>query len=460
MALVGINMRGKEVELGIDRNRQVGRTALRAGGLALALLTALWGVQRFLTEPGRNRTAPARAGQEGAEAQPSLPGSGVLTGIEVLRAQQFAPLKGKRVGLITNPTGVDRQLRSTVDILAQASGVQMVALYGPEHGVRGDVAAGSVVGNSRDPVTGIPVYSLYGKTRKPTKAMLNGVETLVFDLQDIGARSYTYISTLGLCMEAAAENRIPFVVLDRPNPVGGNRVEGNIPEPGYRSFIGRYPLPYVYGLTLGELAQMLNGEGMLEGGVRCDLTVIPMQGWRRDMTWAETGLPWVLTSPHIPHAETALFYSATGMLSGLSNGVGYTLPFELAGAPELDSLRLAKELSRRNLPGVTFRSLTYTPYYAAYPGKSCGGVQLHITDPAKVALTRLNFEIMDAVRALDPKRAFFSSAESARMFDLACGTDRVRQMFQSGKSAADLWTFWNSAPDAFRARRKPYLLYP
>ena len=386
--------------------------------------------------------------------------SAVVTGLENLARQDFAPLRGKRVGLITNPTGVDSHLRADIDLFFHARGVKLAALFGPEHGVRGDADAGASVGNARDAETGLPVYSLYGKTRKPTAAMLRGVDVLIFDIQDIGSRSYTYISTLGLCMEAATDARIPFFVLDRPNPLGGERIEGNIPTAAYFSFVGRYPIPYAHGLTVGELAQMINGEGWL-GGRHCDLTVIPLKNWTRGMAWRETGLPWVPTSPHIPHADTSLYYAATGIMGEqptLNIGVGYTLPFEMAGAPGLSPEKMARELNRRKLPGVWFRPASWVPFYAACKEKPCGGIQIYFTDPAKAPLTRLNFELMDAARKLKPSLNFFPAGREHE-FDLVCGTDEVRKMFQAGKSAAEIWKFWNAGSENFRQKRKPYLLY-
>ncbi|MDO9613065.1 MAG: DUF1343 domain-containing protein, partial [Bacteroidota bacterium] len=272
--------------------------------------------------------------------------SKVKTGIEVLRESNFKILQGKRVGLITNPTGVDSQLKSTVDILNEAPGVKLVALYGPEHGVRGDVYAGDKVETTIDKQTGIPVYSLYGKTRKANSEMLKGVDVLVYDIQDIGCRSYTYISTMGLAMEAAAENNIEMVVLDRPNPVGGLKVEGNLAEDKFISFVSQFKIPYLYGLTCGELAKLLNGEKML--GTQCKLTVVSMKGWKRKMTFDQTGLPWVLTSPHVPHATSSFYYAASGILgefSFMSIGVGYTLPFQLFAKDSIDASALAKRLN-------------------------------------------------------------------------------------------------------------------
>jgi uncharacterized protein YbbC (DUF1343 family) len=232
----------------------------------------------------------------------------VKTGLEVLKGQNFAPIKGKRVGLITNPTGVDRNLQSTVDLFFHSKDIKLVALYGPEHGVRGDYTAGATVSNFKDPETGLPVYSIYGKTRKPTPEMLRDIDVLVYDIQDIGSRSYTYISSLGLAMEAAAENNIEFVVLDRPNPLGGQKMEGCLTEPAFTSFVSQFPIPYIHGLTVGELATYLNEEGLLANKIKCKLTIIPMKGWKRKMTFEQTGLPWVPSSPHIPHGYSPVFY--------------------------------------------------------------------------------------------------------------------------------------------------------
>ncbi len=250
----------------------------------------------------------------------------VKTGIDVLQERDFESLKGKRVGLVTNPTGIDNQLRSTIDILHE--NVNLVALFGPEHGVRGDFSAGDHVGNQVDIPTGLPVYSLYGKSRKPDPASLEQVDVIVYDIQDVGVRSYTFISTMGLVMEAASELNKEIVILDRPNPLGGNRVEGPLVEDGFHSFVSQYKIPYIYGLTCGELALFLNGEGMLKDGMKCSLTVVPMEGWERTMTFGTTGLQWVPTSPHIPDYNTAFFYPATGIIGELDPnmiGIGYTL---------------------------------------------------------------------------------------------------------------------------------------
>ena len=277
----------------------------------------------------------------------------IKTGLEVLKEQNFKILEGKRVGLITNPTGVDNDLKSTIDILHEAKNVKLVALFGPEHGVRGDVHAGDHVDNSNDPSTGVPVYSLYGKTRKATPEMLKDIDVLVYDIQDIGCRSFTYISTMGLAMEAAAENNIEFVVLDRPNPVNGLKIEGNVVEDGYYSFVSQFKIPYVYGLTCGELAMMLNNENMLKK--QCKLHVVKMKGWKRKMDYTQTGLQWVPASPHIPHAHSAEFYPVSGILGELgymSIGVGYTIPFQMFAAEWIKADEFAAKMNSLNLPGI------------------------------------------------------------------------------------------------------------
>ncbi|MBC8102036.1 MAG: DUF1343 domain-containing protein [Cytophagales bacterium] len=389
----------------------------------------------------------------------------VRTGIEALASGGFRSLQGQKVGLVTNPTGVLPDLSSTVEALRRAPGVRLRALFGPEHGVRGDVPAGEMIGSGRDSATGLPVYSLYGSTKVPTAGMLRGLDVLVFDLQDIGTRSYTYLSTLGCVMEGASRHKIPLVVLDRPNPLGLRRIEGGPTRPGFFSFISKYPVPFRHGMTLGELARMINRRGWLPGGRPCELTVIPCENLMRSLVgWEALGdMPWVPTSPHIPRPESALFYAATGIvgeLSTLSIGIGFPLPFELAGAPDIGADSLAREMGRRNLPGFAFRPMSWEPYYAAYRGKRCGGVQVYVTDPAAAPLSRLNFEILDALRALQPGRSFFVGKEPIRMFDLSCGTDQIRRAFQAGAKAPQLWQLFSEGTSAFEQARKPYLLYP
>jgi len=387
----------------------------------------------------------------------------VKPGIDVLKASGFGILKGKRVGLITNPTAVSASLEATIDILASAPGVKLTALYGPEHGVRGDVTAGGHVDTFTDPVTGVPVYSLYGKTRKPTEEMLKDVDVLVYDIQDIGSRSYTYVNTMAYAMEAAAELNKEFVVLDRPNPLTGNRVEGNILDMKFRSFVGQYPIAYVYGMTCGELAEYLNNEGLLEGGRKCSLTVVKMEGWNRAMNWEDTGLPWVPTSPHVPNAETALYYSATGILGELDAiniGVGYTMPFQLIGAPWIESRRFADAMNAKRLPGFFFRPLTYKPYYGAMKDKQLGGVQVYLRDRSKADLVAMQLHAIETIFSLYPGADLFTASTARNdMFDKVMGTDTVRKALVDRTPVAQIIAGWKTGMDEFRAKRAKYLLY-
>lgn len=388
----------------------------------------------------------------------------VKPGIEVLAENGFAQLKGKRVGLITNPTGVDNSLKSTIDILHEAQGVELTALFAPEHGVRGDYVAGAAVANEVDTKTGVKVYSLHGATKKPTAAMLKDVDVLVYDIQDIGCRSYTFISTMGKAMEAAAENGKEFMVLDRPNPLGGNKVEGCVVEKGYYSFVSQYPIPYLYGLTPGELAQLLNGEGMLTCGVKANLTVVPMEGWKRDMTFRETGMPWVLPSPHIPTPETAVMYPATGIMGELdyvSIGVGYTLPFKLTGATWINAQKLSENLSELNIPGVEFRPIHYKPFYALYKGENLSGVEIYVTDEEVAPLSLIQFYIMQELAAMNPAKKAFAAATKARlnMFDKVTGSPKIRELFGKSYKVADMEAYWNKDVDGWKKCKAKYELY-
>ena len=393
----------------------------------------------------------------------------VKTGIEVLRDRGFEGLVGKRVGLVTNPSGVDRYLNSTVDILFNAPGVELVALYGPEHGVRGDMYAGDKVADSKDPVTGLPVHSIYGATRKPTPEMLKGVDIIVYDIQDVGVRSYTFISSLGLVMEACGELGIEVMVLDRPNPLGGNKIEGNYVEPGFFSFVSQYPIPYVYGLTVGELAVMINKEGMNRGQkgdqkpAVCDLTVVPMEGWSRDMLYEDTGLPWVLPSPNIPFKDTPQYYAAAGIcgeLYGFMNiGIGYTLPFQVFGATWLDPEALKARLESYNLPGVSFRTIWYKPFSGSQKGQLVKGLQYFFTDYEKARITETQFYVMQAVAELYPDKKAFEVITGYGLFDKVCGTDYVRTQFGKTYKFSDIKDFWRKDEDSFRTLSQKYHIY-
>ena len=386
----------------------------------------------------------------------------IQTGIEVLKNSNFKLLEGKRVGLITNPTGVDNQLKSTIDILHEAPNVNLVALFGPEHGVRGDVHAGDHVDNSSDPTTGLPVGSLYGKTRKATPDMLKGIDVLVYDIQDIGCRSFTYISTMGLAMEAAAENNIEFVVLDRPNPLGGLKVEGNLAEDGYISFVSQFKIPYLYGLTCGELAQMLNEENML--AKQCKLTVVKMKGWKRKMDYTQTGLQWIPSSPHIPHAHSAFFYPVSGIvgeLGYLSIGVGYTIPFQMFAADWIKAEEFASALNKLHLPGVHFRPMHLKPFYSVGVGTQMQGVQVHLTDYQKANLSEIQFYVMQVIAQLYPDKAVFANANEKRfdMFDKVSGSNQIRLLFAKNNRFEDMQAYWNKDVEAFKKLSKKYYLY-
>ena len=393
----------------------------------------------------------------------------VKPGIEVLRDGGFKELQGKRVGLVTNPSGVDRYLRSTIDILYNAPGVELVALYGPEHGVRGDVYAGGKVADTRDEATGLPVYSLYGATRRPTPEMLEGIDVMVYDIQDVGARSYTFISTLGLVMEACAPKGIEVIVLDRPNPLGGNKIEGCYVEQPFNSFVSQYRIPYVYGLTVGELAIMINEEGLNRGQlgnqepVRCKLTVVPMEGWERDMLYEDTGLPWVLPSPNIPFKETPLYYAAAGICGELYGfmdiGIGYTLPFQLFGATWLDPEKLKARLESYGLPGVSFRTIWYKPIAGSRKGELVKGLQYFFTDYEKARVTETQFYVMQAVAELYPDKKAFEIISGYGLFDKVCGTDYVRKEFSKRYKASDILDYWRKDEDSFRRLSQKYHIY-
>jgi uncharacterized protein YbbC (DUF1343 family) len=389
--------------------------------------------------------------------------STVKTGIEVLRDRNFDILKGKRVGLVTNPTGVDSKLKSTIDILFEAKEVNLTALYGPEHGVRGNYSAGDLVDFYIDDATKLPVYSLYGKTRKPTPEMLKDVDVIVFDIQDIGSRSYTYISTMGLVMEAAAENNKEVVILDRPNPLGGNRIEGNIVEDGYYSFVSQFAIPYVHGLTVAELATLLNEEALLENKSKCKLSVIPMEGWTRDLYFEKTGLPWVLTSPHIPHKHSSFYYPTSGILGELrgvlSIGVGYTIPFQTFATEWINGEKLAKKMNSYNLEGVIFRPISFKPYYAFGKDKMLQGVEIYITDYTNITLIPIQFYFAQAVNELYGRNIISENEGRFDMFDKVLGTSKIRELFMQRLKVEDILPYLNKDIDYFRKLSKKYYLY-
>lgn len=360
---------------------------------------------------------------------------------------------GKRVGLITNATGMNSQFQSSIDVLYAKT--QLVALFSPEHGIRGAVPAGDKVGSQKDSKTGLPVFSLYGSTKKPTPEMLANLDILAFDIQDVGARAYTYIYTMAYAMQAAKENGKTFVVFDRPNPIGGVEVEGGLIKPGFESFIGMYPIPIRHGMTVGELAGLFNKEF----GIGCDLVVIKMSNWYRDMYFDETGLPWVMTSPNIPTPDTALVYPGTGIFGGtnISEGVGTTRPFDFVGAPWLDAERFANQMNAMRLPGVVFRPAHYIPRFGNFTGEICNGVQLHITNRKAFQPVRTGLSLLYAVQDLSADQFAYNFGKGTPMIDLITGDDALRL---GRYSLAETLSAWEQEAMQFKEMAKAYYLYP
>lgn len=400
----------------------------------------------------------------------------VRTGADVLLATDPPPLRGRRIGLVTNPTGVTRSLESLAAAMDRTDGFRVVAFYGPEHGVRGDAQAGEKVSLQWDPVLKRPLFSLYGKTLKPTGAMLTNiaglvrgaegfptnavvadrVDVLVFDIQDVGSRAYTFIGTLSKVLEAAAENDVPVVVLDRPNPLGGTVLEGPVLEaPKFLSLVGIHPIPMRHGMTVGELARLFNARFLAKPA---DLTVIPMKGWDARVMPEETGLPWVMPSPNMPTPDTAFVYPGQVLLEGtnLSEGRGTTRPFELFGAPWLEANALVADLNALKLPGVVFREAWFTPTFSKHAGKRCGGVQIHVTDRRAYRPVATTLRILDRIRRLHPDQLTFQASH----FDRLMGTDRTRKVLESGGDIVAEIASFEADLRGFETLRKPYLLYP
>lgn len=338
-------------------------------------------------------------------------------------------LRGKRIGLITNHTGVDSRMVTTAEKLKEGHKhhlYRLTAIFAPEHGINGSFHAEDNIQHGKDP-DGIPIFSLYGKTKRPTEEMLKDIDLLVYDIQDVGSRSYTYISTLFYAMEEAAKKRIPVVILDRPNPINGRVVDGPMLEEKWRSIVGYINVPYVHGMTIAELASFFNKEY----NIGAKLYIIPMLGWNRDMTFQDTGLPWIPTSPHIPDSQTPLYYPATGILGELpmvNIGIGYTLPFKVVGAPWIDALKFCEELNKQNFPGILFKPFYYKPFYGNYSGKDCQGALLVITNPLDYRPVSTQYLIIGILKALHPKE-FKEALEKAKgrrdMFAKVNGTDKV-----------------------------------
>ena len=375
------------------------------------------------------------------------------TGLDVLAANQFSALAGKRVGVVTNATGVDRNLEALPELIARAPGVTLAAIFGPEHGIRGVVSAGHEVDDSRDELTGVPVYSLYGKVRRPTREMLDGTEALLFDIQDIGVRAYTYISTLKEVLVAAGETGTEVWVLDRPVPINGSVVEGPMLEDGFHSFVGSHRIPLRHGLTVGEFARMVNAE--LELGV--SLHVVAMQGYRRGSFQEDSGLQWIKPSPNIPTVDTAIVYAGMVLVEGtnLSEGRGTPRPFHWTGAPWIEAAKLASELNTLHLPGCEFFPVQFTPAASKYQGETCFGVDIRITDRKSYRSVMVAVALIQAANRLYPGEFEFRPAT----FDRLAGTRNLREDIERGASLAQIVGSWSQDLEAYLQRRKQFLLY-
>jgi uncharacterized protein YbbC (DUF1343 family) len=389
----------------------------------------------------------------------------VHTGLDLLALEDFAPLSGLRVGLVANAAAVDRQLRHAAELLATAPGVRLAALFGPEHGLLGHAQDLISVGDGQPTSDGILVHSLYGDTfasLKPTPEVLRDLDALVIDLPDIGSRYYTFAATMCLCLDAAAAASKRVFVLDRPNPLGGVAIEGPARQPGFQSFVGWMDVPIRHGLTLGELARLHAREHRLD----IALEVVACEGWRRDMAFPATGLPWVLPSPNMPAWETAVVYPGQCLLEGtnLSEGRGTTRPFELCGAPWLDARKLAGRLRDVRLPGVVFRPVHFQPTFHKFAGQLCGAVQLHVTDFAAFRPVLTGLTVLATMRELSRQRFHWRTepyefVADIPAIDLLFGSDRERQGLEAGVSAGELAKGWQSEETAFRLRRQEVLLY-
>jgi uncharacterized protein YbbC (DUF1343 family) len=387
-----------------------------------------------------------------APALAAAPKPAIALGDDVFVRETWRELGGRAIGIVTNPSGVLSSGQPLVDAVHANPQITVKALFGPEHGIRGVATAGSSVASSTDERTGLPVYSLYGATRHPTAAMLEGIDVILFDIQDVGARPYTYVSTMAYMMESAAQYGKEVWVLDRPNPTGGVLVDGPVLDPRFKSFIGLYPIPERHGMTVGELARLFNDHF----GIGAKLRVIPMRGWTRQMLWADTGLNWVPTSPNIPYALTALVYLATGLIdeAGVNNGIHTDRPFEYAGGWEFDAAAFSAALNARAIPGVRFVPQTWAPREGFWAGKTLAGAWLSITDPHVFPNVRTAVEILAAARTQGKLKV----AHAASM-DRDWGTDTVRRALLEGASPDAIVEAWEPGLRAFRTLRAKYLLY-
>jgi uncharacterized protein YbbC (DUF1343 family) len=384
-------------------------------------------------------------------------------GLESLLESKLDVLDGARVGLIVHPASINSRFEHAADLFHQAKRINLTALFGPQHGVRGETQDNMIEWQSfRDEHTGLPAYSLYGETRRPTPEMLSGVDTLVFDVQDVGTRVYTFISTMALAMEAARECGKRFVVLDRPNPINGVQIEGNTLQSECASFVGMFPIPMRHGMTVGELALMFNGEF----GINCELTVVRMEGWRRSMWYEETGLPWVMPSPNMPTVDTAVVYPGSVLFEGttVSEGRGTTRPFEIIGAPYIEPRVLIEALEKNNLQGVVFRPVHFEPTFHKFAGQLCGGVQIHVTDRVAFKPVLTGVALTSAIRRLYPgdfawKQPPYEYVYDKLPFDVIAGSSRLRQQIEAAEPMADIEETWREGLSDFINQRSTYLLY-
>jgi uncharacterized protein YbbC (DUF1343 family) len=388
----------------------------------------------------------------------------VQVGSEHLFSSEYVSLlRGKKIGLITNHTAIDAHGQSTIALLkknATAYGYTVKALFAPEHGLLGVQYADETVAHATDS-DGVPIYSLHGSTRRPTPTMLKGIDVLIYDIQDIGSRSYTYCSTLFYAMEEAAKARLPVIVLDRPNPLGGNLVDGPMLEDKWRSFVGYVNVPYCHGLTIGELAHYFNGEYK----IGCQLTVVPMKGWKRYMTFADTGLTWIPTSPHVPEAQTAFYYPTTGLIGELqlvNIGIGYSLPFKVVGAPWIDADTFAHQLNAQHFPGVYFHPFHYRPFFGRFSGQTCQGVLIVITDPQAYLPVTTQYLLIGMLKSLYPQpfqQALQSSSQRQEMFNKVNGTAEVYRILKEEKYITwKLRSLHQKERDAYLEKRRSYLI--
>jgi uncharacterized protein YbbC (DUF1343 family) len=397
---------------------------------------------------GATLLSPALAAR--ARAQATDPA--VTLGDDAFLGTTWRELRGRGVGIATNRSGVTSSGEPFVDAVLRNRDITVKALFAPEHGLRGDHTAGSYVPSYTDDKTGLPVYSLYGATRRPSTAMLAGIDVLLFDIQDVGARPYTYVSTMAYLMEAAREHGKEIWVLDRPNPIGGTLVEGPVLDPRYKSFVGLYPIPERHGMTVGELARLFN----TSFGIGANLRVIPMNGWTREMVWAETGLPWTPTSPNIPYARTTLVYLATGLIdeAGINNGVGSDKPFERAGVYGMDANAYAAALNARRIPGVNFAPAHWTPSSGFWAGRTLSGVEIDVANPHLFPSVRTAVELMCAARDLGQLHF-----HDTKVFDRDWGTDTVRLALQAGARPDAIVSRWTPGIETFMRERAKVLLY-